>query len=251
MALTHAGITARARGRYAEARALHEEALKLSRAAGNRSYEGVSLAALAVAVYVECDYEQARALAEQSLAILRSDEWGGRGNVDTNVALYVLGRVALCTEHYTSARAWLEEDIALWRATGDIRNAPGALVGLSCVALAEGNREEARQLMAESLALCERGSWRMATIYAIEGAAVLAAADEQPEHALRLADGARSLRATWEYPLPLAEEAVLDRWLAPVRRSARAGSYSAPLRASESLSAAEALEFARLVVGCR
>jgi len=66
MALCHAGITARGRGRYAEARALHEEALKLSRAAGNRSYEGVNLSALAHAVYLECDYEQARVLAEQS-----------------------------------------------------------------------------------------------------------------------------------------------------------------------------------------
>src|SRR5205807_6217684 len=141
-----------------------EEALTLSRAAGNRSYEGVSLSALAVAVYVESDYEQARILAEQSLAILSSDEWGGRRNVDTNVALYVLGRVALCTKDYTSARAWLEEDIALWHATGDIRCAPGALVGLSCVDLAEGDREEARQLLEALLALCERGSWRMATV---------------------------------------------------------------------------------------
>ena len=54
---------------------------------------------------------------------------GGRGNVDTNIALYVLGRVALCTKDYTSARTWLEEDIALWHATGDIRCAPGALLG--------------------------------------------------------------------------------------------------------------------------
>src|SRR5215510_6825084 len=76
--------------------------------------------------------------------------------------LYVLGRVAACTKDYTSARAWLEEDIALWRATGDIRNAPGALVALSCVALAEGDREEARQLLRESLARCECGGWRNA-----------------------------------------------------------------------------------------
>ena len=248
MAVTHAGITARARGRYAESRALHEEALKLSRVAGNRSYEGVSLSALAVAVYVECDYDQARVLAERSLAILSSDEWRGRGNVDTNIALYVLGRVALCTGDYTSARAWLEEDIALWRSTGDIRNAPGALVALSCVALAEGDRVEARQLLRESLVLCEGGRWRMATVYALEGVAVLAAADEQPEQALRLADAARSLRAAWDYALPPAEEAVLDRWLAPVRRSVGAGACAARSSPSERLSAAEAVERARAVV---
>jgi predicted ATPase len=246
MAVTHAGITARGRGRYAEARALHEEALKLSRAAGNRGYEGVSLSALAVAVYVERDYEQARMLAEQSLAILTSDEWGGSGNVYTNIALYVLGRVALCTKDYTAARAWLEEDIALWRSTGDIRNAPGALVALSCVALAEGDREEARQLLGESLVLSEGGHWRMATVYALEGVAVLAAADEQPEQALRLADAARSLRDAWEYPLPPAEEAVLDRWLAPVRHSAGEGACAAS--SSENLSAAEAVQCARAVV---
>jgi tetratricopeptide (TPR) repeat protein len=248
MAVCHAGITARGRGRYAEARALHQEALELSRAAGNRSYEGVNLSALAHAVYLECDYEQARVLAEQSLAILSSDEWGGRGNVDTNIALYVLGRVALCTKDYTAARTWLEEDIALWHATGDIRCAPGALVGLSCVALAEGDREEGRQLLRESLVLCEAGSWRMATVYALEGAAVLATADEQPEQALRLADAARSLRAAWEYPLPPAEEAVLDQWLAPVRRSAGAGARAACSWSSERLSAAEAVECALAVV---
>jgi hypothetical protein len=222
--------------------------LELSRAAGNRSYEGVNLSALAHAVYLECDYEKARVLAEQSLAILSSDEWGGRGNVDTNIALYVLGRVALCTKDYTSARTWLEEDIALWHATGDIRCAPGALVGLSGVALAEGDREEGRQLLRESLVLCEAGSWRMATVYALEGAAVLATADEQPQQALRLADAARSLRAAWEYPLPPAEEAVLDQWLAPVRRSAGAGACAVCSWPSERLSAAEAVECARAVV---
>jgi hypothetical protein len=106
-------------------------------------------------------------------------------------------------------------------------------------------------LLAESIALCARGSWRMATVYAVEGAAVLAAADEQPEHALRLADATRSLRAGLEYPLPPAEEAVLDRWLAPVRRSLGAGTCFAPLRVSENLSAVEAVECARAVVFCR
>lgn len=250
MAVCHAGITARGRGRYAEARALHEESLKLSRAAGNRSYEGVNLSALAHAVYLDCDYDRARVLAEQSLAILSSDERGGRGNVDTNIALYVLGRAALCNKDYTSARGWLEEDIALWRTTGDIRCAPGALVALSCVALAEGDAEEARQLLCESLALCERGSWRMATVYALEGAAVLAAADEQPEQALRLAGAARSLRAAWDYPLPPAEEVVLDRWLAPIPPSAGAGACATLSSPREDLSAAEAVDCARAVV-CR
>lgn len=187
-----------------------KRALSLSRAVGNRSYEGVGLSALAYAVYVECDYEQARLLAEQGLAILGSDDWGGRDNVDTNIALYFLGRVALCMEDCPSARAWLEEDIALWRATGDLRCASGALVGLSCVALAEGEKQEARQLLRECLGLCDHGRWRMATLYALEGATVLAAADEQPQQALRLAGAARSLRAVWDYPLPPAEEVVLD-----------------------------------------
>ncbi|MBV9327665.1 MAG: helix-turn-helix domain-containing protein [Chloroflexi bacterium] len=247
MAVCHAGLTARGLGRYTDARALHEEALKLSRAAGNRSYEGVNLSALAHVVYLECHYEQARVLAEQSLAILSSHEWGGRGNVDVNIALYVLGRVALCTKDYTSARAWLEEDIALWHATGDIRCAPGALVGLSCVALAEGDSEEARQLLRESLALCERGSWRMATVYALEGAAVLAAANEQPQQASRLAADARTLRAAWQYPLPPAEDAVLRRWLDPIYLSAKAGACAATSWSSKT-SAAEAVARARAVV---
>jgi tetratricopeptide (TPR) repeat protein len=247
MAVTHAGIAARGRGRYAEARTLHEEGVRLSRVAGNKSYEGVSLSALAHSAYLECDYERAHLLAEQGLAILNAGERGGRSNVDTNIPLYVLGRVALCTEDYASARLWLEKAVTLWRATGDMRSAPGALVGLSCVALAEGDKEEARQLLAESLTLCEEGSWRMATLYALEGAAILAAAEEQPQQALRLAGAASSLRSAWEYPLPPAEDAVLRRWLDPVRRLLEDFCASTWL-AGKNLSTAEALECARAVM---
>ncbi len=248
MAVTHAGIAARGRGRYAEARALHEEGVRLSRAAGNKSYEGVSLSALAHAAYLECDYERAQILAEQGLANLSAGERGGRSNVDTNIPLYVLGRVALCTEDYASARLWLEEAVSMWRATGDMRSAPGALVGLSCVALAQGEKEEACQLLAESLALSEEGSWRMATLYALEGAAILAAAEEQPHQALRLAGAASSLRSAWEYPLPPAEDAVLRRWLDPVRRLLGRDLCASTWLAGKNLSAAEALECARAVV---
>jgi tetratricopeptide (TPR) repeat protein len=139
MAVTHAGLPARASGEYSVARALHGEGVALSQAAGNRGYEVLCLGSLAHAVYLKGDYELARTFAKQSLAMLSLGRRGGPASVHASIPLYVLGRVALCTGDYAAVRQGFEQTLALWRNTGDARSAPGALVGLGSVALAEGD----------------------------------------------------------------------------------------------------------------
>jgi tetratricopeptide (TPR) repeat protein len=56
----------------------------------------------------------------------------------------------------TAARAWLEESVRHWRALGDQRNLPRALVYLANFSWWEGQFAEAHHLLAESIALCRR-----------------------------------------------------------------------------------------------
>ena|ERR1051326_1592677 len=70
MALEHAGLAARARRDFDASRAFHKEALAIVRAAHNEGYAAVSVAALAHAVCLESNYEEARRLATESLAIV-------------------------------------------------------------------------------------------------------------------------------------------------------------------------------------
>jgi tetratricopeptide (TPR) repeat protein len=244
MAVTHAGLAARGRGRYAAARALHEEAVVHARAAGNRGYEATNLAAMAHAAYLQGEQEVARAMAQESLAVFNTMTIGMRLD-GTSIARYVLGRVALATGDYPLARQHLEESLALWRATGDARVAPGALVGLGAAALAEGDLALARRFLDEALTVSEETGSKVGLVYTLEGCAILAAADNQPESALRLEGAAAGLRAALEHPRSVPERALLERWLSPARRRLGDAAAAATSTAGAALSAEQALAYAR------
>ena len=149
MALDHAGLAASARGEFAASRAFHEEAVAIDRAAGNRGYEAISLEAWSAGTYYQGDYELARTLAEASLAIVDAlDHDSGEIRVDANVTLFILGRIALYNGDTAAARRHFEANLAHWWGMGDARCRPavGALVGLGCVAVIEGDLAQARGL---------------------------------------------------------------------------------------------------------
>ena len=66
-------------GGYPSARALHEESLAIMRELGDREVVAVSLCSLGVVAHAQDDYTAARALYEESLAIMR--ELGNRSGV--------------------------------------------------------------------------------------------------------------------------------------------------------------------------
>ncbi|HLZ28744.1 MAG TPA: helix-turn-helix domain-containing protein [Chloroflexota bacterium] len=248
MALDHAGLVASARGEFAAADAFHQEAVAIDRTAGNRGYEAISLEAWSAGAYLQGEYERARTLAEASLAIVNAlDRGSGPLRVDANITLYILGRVALCTGDYASARQHFEANLAHWRGIGDARSRPavGALVGLSCVAVVEGDLTQARALLAEALALSQQLGSGAALAYSLEGFAILAAAGNRPEQAVRLAGAATALRASLHHPISPGEHVVLERWLAPARRLLGEDVAVIAWRAGQATSAEQAIVCAR------
>jgi non-specific serine/threonine protein kinase len=96
-----------------------------------------------------CDYERARALLEEGLALGRSE--GGR---DTVAAILLeLGNVADDQGNHADARTYFEECLALRRAAGDKRGSAVVLHNLGVVSQALGDYDGAWFLYGQSLAI--------------------------------------------------------------------------------------------------
>ncbi len=244
------GSVASARGDFAAAYAFHKEAVAIDRAVGNRGYQAISLEAWSAGAYLQGEYELARTLAEESLAIVNAlGRDDGPLKADANVTLYILGRVALYSGDHASARRHFEVNLAHWRGIGDARSRPavGALVGLSCVAVAEGNLMQAHGFLGEALALSEQLGLGAALAYTLEGFAILATAVNQPGHAVRLFGAATALRASLQHPISPAEQEVIKRWLEPARRLLGEEATASAWRAGQDLSAEQAIRYARAI----
>jgi tetratricopeptide (TPR) repeat protein len=177
------------RGDYDAAIALAEEALALHRRAGEREGAAWSLAYLAVAHYRRGDVSQSRSVAEESLAIFR--QVGPPGG-----ALFALGYAGLAAqdlEDDVAARALLEEGVALARQLGDRDDLSRCLLGLGFMALYnQDDAASAHPYIMESFAVSI--ALGQPPIYSLEGLASLAAAQNRPLRALRLAGAAAALR---------------------------------------------------------
>ena len=205
-----------------------------------------------MAAYLQGAYELARTLAEASLALRSAlDPGGGSAGADANIPLYILGRVALCTGDYAAARRRFEANLALGRGVGDARSNPavGALVGLSCVAVAEGDRGAG--------ARPPRGSAGAQPAARIGGGPGLHVGGVRgPGHGggptgTRRPPGRRraALRTTLHHPISPAEHAVLERWLGPARRLLGEEAATAAWAAGQALSAEQAVAAARALDG--
>jgi len=79
----------------------------------------------------------------------------------------------------------------------------------------------------------------------LEGFAILTAAANRPEQAVRLAGAANALRASLQHPISPAENAVLERWLEPARSLLGEDATAIAWRAGQALSAEQAVVCAR------
>lgn len=250
-----AGVLADAQGDYAAARALFEESLAINRELGDRRGIAVSLNNLGIVTLRQQDYTAARFLYEESLAIWR--ELGNRraialslnnlGNVanmqgnyaaarslhEESLAIFKglgdrhgiawsvnhLGDVARDQGDYATARSLYGESLAIFRELGDKWGIASSLTDLGHVAGDQGDYAAARSLYKESLAIARQLGDKRGIARVLEGFVGLAAAQAEPERALRLAAAATALRGTIGAPLPPAEQARLERRLGPARQT--------------------------------
>jgi tetratricopeptide (TPR) repeat protein len=95
------------------------------------------------------DAEEARALFERSLAILREIE----ATWDVAFVIRSMGDFAFGRGETLEARRHYEESLVLWRASGELQGTAVALLNLGRAAYTLGNYDEGRQLIQESLAM--------------------------------------------------------------------------------------------------
>ncbi|MGH2359367.1 MAG: ATP-binding protein, partial [bacterium] len=145
--LAVAGI-AQVQGDIAASRENREEALRISRALGDRRFIGATLRELGWWYQDQGDYTMARSLHEESLDTHR--RIGHRAK--TFLALRALGWIELDQGNYAEARVLLDESVTVCREIGHVAGVAGALRPLGWIAQDQGDYGTARALHESSLA---------------------------------------------------------------------------------------------------
>ena len=186
------------------------------------------------------DLVGARQMNEESLTLFREmgDRWAV-GQLLNNQAC-----VASDQGEYAEARSLLNESLMIRRQLGDKAGLALSLNTLADVVLDEGEFGDARPLLNESLEINRELGDQTAIAYLIEDYSGLAAAEAKPQKALQLAGFAAALRESIGAPLPPAEQARVDRMLAPARAALAESIAVAEWEAGRSLSLEQAIESA-------
>jgi predicted ATPase/DNA-binding CsgD family transcriptional regulator len=236
-ALHGAGFLAHAQREAATARALLEESLAIARELDDRWTVGWVLYVLGRVAYFEGDAATARALAEQSLVLAREvgDPWL------IAYGPHLLGLAAHIRGDYPSARAFYEESLAIRREIG-FRQGIAILTNLlAMVAFREGDYARARALQRESLPIYQALGARYILSAALATSGALAAAQGQPERAVRLAGATAAVSENVHVlPIPLAE-ALLEEGLAVARRALSEAAFAAAWADGRAMSLDEAV----------
>ena len=214
-ALFCAGVLARIQGDYEAARSLLDESLAIARDVADDRCVADVLGELGDVADSRGAHDDARALLEEALAIRR--RVGDRLEIANSLSR--LTRVALNQADHLSASRFLAEVEALGHELDaqDYLAAASYYAGeLACQA---GDRAVARARYAESLALFQELGYQRWIARALEGLAGLAAVGASPERALHLAGAAARLREASGQPLAPTERIRLENRLAPARRA--------------------------------
>jgi predicted ATPase/DNA-binding CsgD family transcriptional regulator len=146
-ALGKAGFLIWVQGDFELARTLEEESLAIARELGDRSQIGWALSCLGCVARSETDYAAAWRLFSQSRDAYR--EVGDRRG--TGLSTFLLGTIAYFQGEYARARELFEESLAIGRAVGDRWTIASSLGDLGDVAYREGKLRLARALSEESM----------------------------------------------------------------------------------------------------
>jgi predicted ATPase len=283
--LNCAAAIASIREQAGECRRLNEEALAVSRAAGDLRGMASSLNSLAVHRQLAGELLEARGLYEQTLAACRSI-----GDLrEIAGALSNLAKNDLLLEEHEVARTHLREALALFRDAGDPVLVAWCLNHLGDVAMAAGDHAEAGRLYLESEArfraagdcwgmarsCTDRGHLAMARgdlleagmrfvdalhlfrqlrhrrgiAILLEGCAQLTALQGRAAPALVIEGAARRLRETIAVPGRAAQQATLEEALAPIRHALGPDVAQGLCQQGAAMPLAAAIAYALEVVG--
>jgi class 3 adenylate cyclase/tetratricopeptide (TPR) repeat protein len=239
-ALKGAGTVATWQGDYTTARQLNEESLAIRRELGDTPGVATLLNNLGIIARFQHDLPGARQMNEESLSLFRKmgDRWAV-GQLLNNQAC-----VASDQHNYSEARSLLGESLSIRRQLGDKVGLALSLNTLADVVLDEGDFRSARPLLDESLTINRELGDQTAIAYLLEDYGGLAAAEDKPERALRLAGFAAALRESIGAPLPPAEQERVNRMIAPAREALQENTATAAWEAGQTLELEQAIELA-------
>ena len=189
-ALAAAGWLAQRQGDFAGAAALLEESAIIATAVDDRPVKARAQRNLALVRLLQGQTDDVERLVESALSI--SVDPGDRPGMAG--ALLVKALLVYFQGLPEEARRHGEHSLELHREVGDEKVAAFILACLATLALDEGDLARARGCLRESLEISQRLRERVDVALVLESCARLAAATSQPEHAIRLAGEASSVR---------------------------------------------------------
>jgi predicted ATPase/serine/threonine protein kinase len=207
-------VGAQEEGDLARSRALLEESLALWRGLGDSVAVVRSLSNLANVARLERRFDEALALFDECLSI--SGQVGDRAGVAW--ALNHKGDVAREQGDAVFARSFYKQSLVMFRELGDRWGIAGSLGDLGNLDRDQGDFEGAHRLYRESLEAFQELDHKRGIARLLDCFACSAAAQSQPDRALRLAGAAAALRETLGATLTPAEQARLTKSLEPARR---------------------------------
>jgi predicted ATPase/DNA-binding CsgD family transcriptional regulator len=238
IALLNLGTVAAARGERPTARQLHEEGVRISRVAGDRTTEALHLHGLSELAFAAGDYAAARSQAEAALALARAMGWASPRNSPQILGL--LGEVNLAEGDLPAARACFEESLARAREMAWPWGIAVALVRVGHAAAEQGDFSRARVVFREALNLHRAQGNPAGIASSLVGFAHLEAQCGRPARALRLAGAVTAFWDTLPTPPNSTEAGRLAQWTAASTR-ALGERTPAALAASRGLTLEEAV----------
>jgi DNA-binding CsgD family transcriptional regulator len=175
------------------------EAQELARESGDLWNEGYALGSQAAAAGLRLNLREAQEFGQAALAVMRriDQQWGA---ARTMIGLGDLARLRAEPE---IARRYYTEALPVFRDIDASPEIARCLAGLARVALEQQDHVAAEDYLGESLALSHSTGSRIGVARGLEAFAALAAAGDEPAHAVRLVAAAASLRdAARLRPLP-------------------------------------------------
>jgi predicted ATPase len=225
MVMNGLAIQAVRREEYDEARARAEEAVALWSKLGAGNV-ALALANLANIAKHQGDYATARSTYERILEDYRL-AGDNRGIAFT---LNGLGDVAAREGDYARARQHYDESLARFRAIRDQWGTAGVLRDLGSLERSEGKPAEAEAFYREALRIFRALGHHRGIARVLEHLAACAAMQDRPQQALTLAGAAAAMRERLKTPLSAGEQEELERILGPLRSGAAAADWEAGRR---------------------
>jgi predicted ATPase/DNA-binding CsgD family transcriptional regulator len=213
-ALNGAAVLAYQEGQYDDARPLAEEALALWEVLGDGRNAAAALTILGNVARDLGDAAGARAHSEASLALRRT----AADRWGEALELNNLGLVALQEGDLPLAERLFAESLAIKEAIGDHGGVAFSLASLGALALLRADLPLARQSLSRGLAILQQTPARASLPLLLGAFALLAAAQHRHPQALRLAGAAAAAHDLVGVSAPPFWQSLLERSLAPARQ---------------------------------